>query len=399
MREKTKWTNIAKRKVFVSVIGISLLIGSCLVLSETTFAKNGVIVNPEDQTEIQSVIQEFLHGESQKQIETKEQIIEGAKEILKRPDTSSMVKGMAEGIIKGEIKVPLKINCSFNSSIENIERVEKDKINVKVREDRTCTYDDGSNTSGIYPHIFWLVKKGGEWNIERFEDGSIARGQIPESETISPLETLDPEELIKNQKIECERIKDDYKPEECKENGFQVKDIMKNRSYTYNRNNAAWYGWYYAKNPNSSFRDFTSSGGDCTNFISQSVWYGNWPMVGWWPDKYSTSVWWYSFYDWQGQSRTWTSASKWFWFTYYRPRGYLTSNCCNLQKGDIVQRDNSQDGKINMDHSLIVTDVRPGCNIRISYHTPNTQDQSLWEFMGQYPNANFYGWRLYDSGD
>jgi len=385
MREKTKWTNIAKRKFSVSVIGISLLIGSCLVLSETTFAKKGVIVNPEDQTEIQSVIQEFLHGESQKQIETKEQIIEEAKEILKRPDTSSMVKGMAEGIIKGEIKVPLKINCSFNSSIENIERVEKDKINVKVREDRTCTYDDGSNTSGIYPHLFGLVKKEKKWSIEKFEDGSIVRGQLltPEVKKLPPIPL--PEETIKNQKIEEWRIK--------KENVSTLSS-----SYTYNRNNAAWYGSYYAKNPNPSFRDFTSSGGDCTNFISQAVWYGNWPMVGWYPDKYSTSVWWYAF-NWMGQSRTWTSAHYWWWFTYNRPRGYLTSNGCSLQKGDIVQRDGNPNPNGYIDHSLIVTDVRPGCNIRISYHTPNTQDQSLWEFMGQYPNANFYGWRLYDSGN
>lgn len=374
------------RKVFVSTIGIILLLGGSLVILEGVFAKKGIIINSEEQAEIQSVIQRFLREENQGQIKTKEEIIKEAREIFQNPGTGSMVRGMAEGIIKGEIKVPLKIDCSFNLSIENIERVEKDKINVKVKEDRTCTYDDNSNTSGIYLHLFGLVKKEGKWNIERFKDGSVVMGQLSPSETISPLETLTPEELIKNQKTEEWRIK--------KEDASTM-----STSYSYNRNNAAWYGWYYAKNPNLSFRDFTNARGNCTNFISQAVWYGNWPMIGWWPNKDSVFVWWYSFYDWQGQSRSWTSATSWFWFTYYRPRGKLTNDGCSLQKGDIVQRDNSPDGKVNMDHSMIVTDVRPGCNIRVSYHTPNTQDISLWDFMRQYPGAKFYGWRLYDFGN
>jgi len=118
-------------------------------------------------------------------------------------------------------------------------------------------------------------------------------------------------------------------------------------------------------------------------------------MVGWYPNKNSTSVWWYAF-DWRGQSRTWTSAHYWWWFTYNRPRGYLTSNACSLQLGDIVQRDKERDGYI--DHSMIVT-YKNGCDIRISYHTPNTRNRSLWDFMNQYPGAAFYGWRLYDSGN
>lgn len=397
MSGKIKWIKIAKKKVSIAIIGIVLLIGGCLVFSENTFAKKGVIVNPEDQIEIQSVIQKFLYEENQQQIDTQEKIIEKAEKILEDSATDSMVRNMAEGIKRGEIKVPLKTDCSFNLSIQSVEKGEKDKINVKAKEDRICTYDDGSNTSGIYFHLFVVSKKEGNWNIEKFEDGSIVRGQSPTGETISPLETLTPEELIKSQKIKCERIKDEYQPNECKKDESQGKDITISSSYSYNRNNAAWYGWYYASNPNSFFRYWPD--GDCTNFISQAVWYGYWPMVGWWPNITSNSVWWYSFYDWQGQSWTWNKASKWFWFTYYRPRGYLTSNSCSLQKGDIVQRDNSQDGTINMDHSMIVTDVRPGCDIRISYHTPNTRDRSLWDFMSQYPNANFYGWRLYDSGD
>lgn len=380
--EKIKLVKLTKKKIFVGVVGITLLIGGCLVLSGITFAKKGVIVNPEDQIEIQSTIQEVIQGEIQKKIKTKEESIKGTEELLKKyPNMDSMIKEFfKKGIETGD--VPIIVSCNSNLTFGEMEISQRNKVEVKVTENRVCKYETGPREEGIYTHFFILSKNGKKWEVKNFEDGSEVKGESLTGEVRKLSPVLSPEETIKNQKIEEWRIKND--------------NVTISSSYNYNRNNAAWYGSYYAINPNPSFRDFTYSGGDCTNFISQAVWYGNWPMVGWWPNKYSTSVWWYAFGWPNTQSYTWTSAHYWWWFTYNRPRGYLTSNGCNLQLGDIVQRDKERDGYI--DHSTIVT-YKNGCDIRISYHTPNTKNRSLWDFMNQYPGAAFYGWRLYDYGN
>ncbi|MBU2579048.1 amidase domain-containing protein [Patescibacteria group bacterium] len=382
MKEKIKWIKIAEKKISIITIGIVLLIGSyLLVLSDGAFAKKGTIVNPEDRIEIQSVVQEVLQGEVQKKIKTKEESVKEAKELLKRyPNLDSMIKGILEkGIETGNI--PVIVSCDSNLTFGEIEILQKNKAKIEVTESRVCKYETGPSEEGIYTHLFTLIKKGKEWEAEKFEDGTEVKGELLTKDVKKLLPVLSPEEAVKNQKIEEQRIK--------KESISTMSS-----SYTYNRNNAAWYGSYYAINPNSSFRYWPDA--DCTNFISQAVWYGNWPMVGWWPDKYSTAVWWYAFGWPNTQSYTWTSAHYWWWFTYNRPRGYLTSDGCSLQNGDIVQRDREPNGYI--DHSTIVT-YKNGCDIRISYHTPNTRNRSLWDFMSQYPSANFYGWRLYDSGN
>ncbi|MEY4926563.1 MAG: hypothetical protein RI894_999, partial [Bacteroidota bacterium] len=47
-------------------------------------------------------------------------------------------------------------------------------------------------------------------------------------------------------------------------------------AYTYNRINAANYAYRYWSSPNSAYCDFSSGGGDCTNFVSQCLSAGGW---------------------------------------------------------------------------------------------------------------------------
>ena len=203
MREKTKWTNIAKRKFSVSVIGISLLIGSCLVLSEVTSAKNGLIVTSEDQTEIQSIIREVIQGEAQKKIKTKEESIKEAEELLKQYATNldSMIKGILEtGIETGDI--PIIVGCNSNLTFGEIEISQRNKVTIKVTEDRVCEYETGPPEEGIYTHLFILSKKGKKWEIKNFEDGSEVKGEPLTSEVRKLLPVPSTEEAIKDQKIE-----------------------------------------------------------------------------------------------------------------------------------------------------------------------------------------------------
>ncbi len=43
---------------------------------------------------------------------------------------------------------------------------------------------------------------------------------------------------------------------------------------SYNRGDACWYAETYALSYNGNFKSYAGSGGDCQNFVSQSVWYG-----------------------------------------------------------------------------------------------------------------------------
>ncbi len=147
-------------------------------------------------------------------------------------------------------------------------------VRVIAKEKRSCAYKIGGPLEeGVYTHVFEFRKnKDEEWVLRKFEDGSKFKIRpLTDEEKKLPL-VPSPEKIIKEQKsvVRSNKAK-----------------ILSNL-YTYNRNDAAWYGQYYALSPNTNFRHFEE---DCTNFISQAIWYGGWTWVGWWPNKYSALVW------------------------------------------------------------------------------------------------------------
>lgn len=405
---------ISNKQKIILISGVILIFVSYLVLS-VNFVKAAIIFNPKEQNEIQLMISLFIHREAQKEIKTQEEFRREDTKLLERLSLDIFVRDTFKECSEEGNCGPGIVDVNSEITFEKIEQLKTSKLNIKVREHRTWHYDDQEKSIGekICPHRFALSKKKNKWKIEKFENGCEIQSQPHTKENGSSGPS--PEQTMRNQTIQLWRM------EEVSFDELQTVDNMKKQfpemkieyknptvinsqnnhsnliisSYTYNRNNAAWYGLYYALNPNTSFRDFTYSGGDCTNFISQAVWYGNWSMVGWWPDKYSRHSWWYAFIWPNTQSHTWTSANMWRYFTSSRPRGYTTSNRCDLQLGDIVQQDTDRNG--TMDHSMLVT-YRNGCDIKISYHTPNTRNKSLNEIIRQNPNSYFYAWRLYSSG-
>jgi|GEM_PF-3354451 len=382
-----------------------------LALSRDSFAKNGTIINPKEQAEIQLLIKEFIQKEARREIKSPEQIREENKKLLQDANIDFSVRETIKYCASKNINCgPGIIDVDSEITFKEMERIEGSRIKVEAEEHRTWYYGDRTIGEGICPHSFILAEEDGVWEIEKFEDGCEikARPLTEEEKRLPPSPLL--EEMINRQTIYLWRMKE-ISPEELqylermkeifpemeieyekpKEINLQGKDniVSLSSSYSYNRSNAGWYGWYYALNPNSDFRYFSL---DCTNFISQAIWYGNWPWVGWWPNITSTSVWWYAF-NWMGESRTWRIASYWWRFIYNRPRGWLANSFCYLQKGDIVQIDYDRNGY--SDHSMIVT-YKNGCDVRMSYHTANTRNRSIWSIYNESPNATYSIWRLYD---
>src|SRR5262245_44617292 len=120
----------------------------------------------------------------------------------------------------------------------------------------------------------------------------------------------------------------------------------------YNRIAAVNYAQKWALSRNPQFPNYSAAaggGGDCSNFISQCLNAGGWPMIdGWNRDKYA----WWAEKD--KTSRTWSSAS---WFG-----GYI-SNCGIAQpceRNDLVIGDIATIVYQNehIDHAMMITEVR-----------------------------------------
>jgi hypothetical protein len=163
--------------------------------------------------------------------------------------------------------------------------------------------------------------------------------------------------------------------------------------YTYNREAAVSYALQWWNNANPAYRNFGNN--DCTNFVSQCLYAGGWPMRGW--NKWSLSHWFY--YSGYYYSNTWTVADDFSKFlTIYSCRGRARSLAYKpwdryFKIGDIVQIDYNMDGK--WDHTMIITKVTAN-EIYVTYHWASSPFVPLTSLMAKYPNARFMGYQLYD---
>jgi hypothetical protein len=167
-------------------------------------------------------------------------------------------------------------------------------------------------------------------------------------------------------------------------------------SSTLNRTAIVNYAVKYWQNYNTSYRSF---GNDCTNFASQAVYAGGWPMtIGFYQ---SSSAWWYDrVYSWPGQSFPWAGAHNFYEFTRDRPRGTIARYFSDLVPGDILQVDwndtkNNPTPDGHIDHTMVVTSKDSRGQIYLTYHSNSRLNKPLSELLSQFPKAKWYGWRLY----
>lgn len=160
----------------------------------------------------------------------------------------------------------------------------------------------------------------------------------------------------------------------------ESKEIDAGINYNYPAMAAYATTWALGRNP--AYRSFAS---DCTNFISQSVYAGNWPMVSGWYQ--SNDVWWYNSLN---QSYTWAGAENWYWFATGSGRTYILSNVWNMGLADVLQMDFTGNGSI--DHSMIVT-TTSASERYLSYHSTDTLNRSLTSIINANPSSWYYAHR------
>jgi hypothetical protein len=139
---------------------------------------------------------------------------------------------------------------------------------------------------------------------------------------------------------------------------------MEGDDVMYNRERAVAYANTYWNSHNPAFRFFRTD--DCTNFISQCLYAGGFPMVG---GRDRAKGWWYR----QGRpdnwSYSWAVANSFYWFL--RSRAQQVSRVEDLQLGDVICYDFEGDGRWN--HSTIVTYKDENGQAYVNAHTNNSQ--------------------------
>ncbi|PSJ26190.1 hypothetical protein B7P34_24220 [Streptosporangium nondiastaticum] len=149
----------------------------------------------------------------------------------------------------------------------------------------------------------------------------------------------------------------------------------------------AAYAEKYWRNYNPAYRSFNVAGGDCTNFISQSLKAGGWKDVPG-SDTSDYRKWWYNK---SSQSDSWVGANEWAWHTLSTKRATNLSNVYQMDVGDILQMDFDGDG--SKDHSMITT-YRSRMGVPyVTYHSTNTYRKSVASIIASYPGAVYYAYR------
>ncbi len=159
-------------------------------------------------------------------------------------------------------------------------------------------------------------------------------------------------------------------------------------SGTYDYQAMAAYAKKYWSNYNPDYPNFNGqgAGGDCTNFVSQSLKAGGWKHV----PGYTTD-----FHKWFGnneiQSDSFIGVNEFSWFALSSKRVTSLPYVYQMDVGDVLQVDFNRDG--SKDHSMIVTYRSPQGVPYVSYHSTNTYNRSVASLIASYPNAYYYAYR------
>ncbi|MER6563493.1 amidase domain-containing protein [Streptomyces sp. NPDC001027] len=149
----------------------------------------------------------------------------------------------------------------------------------------------------------------------------------------------------------------------------------------------AAYAEKYVYTYNKDYPDFNNhtAGGDCTNFVSQSLKAGGWKHVPGYVYDYTK---WFGNAD--IQSDSFVGVNEWSWFAQNSKRTTALANVYQLEVGDVLQMDFDRDG--SKDHTMIVTAKSNGVPY-LTYHSNNTLRKSLSSLLAQNPNAYYYAYR------
>ena len=132
------------------------------------------------------------------------------------------------------------------------------------------------------------------------------------------------------------------------------------------------YTWWNKRNP--EFYNFDELGGDCTNFVSQCLFYGGISM------NYASLGWFYKSLNYRSPS--WTGVDEFYNFSTNNKSGFgVKCELCNLNDikiGDIVQLQLNNENEFH--HTALITKILGDVNLQnilVACHSSNAKDKPL----------------------
>jgi hypothetical protein len=201
--------------------------------------------------------------------------------------------------------------------------------------------------------------------------------------------------------------------------GMQVVAFNPNIAYasapavvSFNGQAAATWALNNVNNPSATgYFDYSSKGGDCTNFVSHALIKGGQNMVGLGTKSTSTNVWWQRDLSWwdanilrkDRNSYSWTFAQLFSQFIINNGKGYIvqfiyrqSASPSPFKVGDIVQISTSRSVN-NAHHTMIVTGVSPSgvlVTYRNSSGNPIEKNKNLQSIINKYSKEYFIQIRI-----
>ncbi|MFJ4005902.1 amidase domain-containing protein [Streptomyces sp. NPDC090023] len=253
---------------------------------------------------------------------------------------------------------------------------------VAVTETTSLTYKKvtGSQpaTTGFQAHheLTFQADRSGTWQLTRIKDtdeGYLAVNQVAKPEVAAPAVKADtgPPEAPRAATTRPAPAK----PKNLTASGYDYKAMVA-------------YATKYWSKYNTDYPNFNGAGagGDCTNFVSQSLKAGGWKHV----PGYTND-----FHKWFGnadiQSDSFVGVNEFSWFALSSKRVTSLANVYQADIGDVVQMDFNKDG--SKDHTMIVTKRDAQGVPYVTYHSTNTYNRSVASLVASYPTAAFFAYR------
>lgn len=269
--------------------------------------------------------------------------------------------------------------ASTNVSLDRTQ-VKGRHATVAVTETTTLTYKkvkgNEPKTTGFQAHheLTFKADHKGDWQLTgvRDTDDGVAVNQVASPSVAKPAPA-------------------DDSPPDAVRSAITTPAPAKAKNFTasgYDYKAMAAYAAKYWTNYNPDYPNFNGqgAGGDCTNFVSQSLKAGGWKHV----PGYTND-----FHKWFGtadiQSDSFVGVNEFSWFALSSKRVTSLANVYQLDVGDVLQMDFNKDG--SKDHTMIVTYRSPQGVPYVTYHSTNTYNRSVASIIASYPTAAYYAYR------
>ncbi|WP_265567260.1 amidase domain-containing protein [Streptomyces hygroscopicus] len=279
-------------------------------------------------------------------------------------------------------KLGEKYSAGSTSVTLDATQVKGRRATVDVTETTTLTYakvhGNEPKTTGFQAHheLTFRADRQGNWQltgIRDTDDGYLAVNQVAKPAVAAPDTAADdgPPEAARS----ATTWPASAKPKNFSATGYDYKAMAAYAAKYWNHYNPAY--------PNYNGE---ADGGDCTNFVSQTLKAGGWKHV---PGSAS------DFHKWFGnseiQSDSFVGVNEFSWFALSSKRVTSLANVFQLDVGDVLQMDFNRDG--SKDHSMIVTYRSPQGVPYVTYHSTNTYNRSVASIVASYPTAAYYAYR------